>query len=50
MLSIDVNSLMVITSIHDKFDITAAINLPYSTPVSNQVCDEYIISLTNFNK
>jgi hypothetical protein len=47
MLSIDVNSLNGTISIYDKFDITAATGSVGSTPVFNQVGDEYIISLTN---
>jgi hypothetical protein len=46
MLSIDVNSLNGTISIYDKFDITAATGSVGSTPVFNQVGDEYI-SLTN---
>jgi hypothetical protein len=49
MLSIDVNSLNGTISIYDKFDITAATGSVGSTPVFNQVGDEYIISLTNLN-
>jgi hypothetical protein len=47
MLSIDVNSLNGTISIYDKFDITADIGSVGSTPVFNQIGDEYIVSFSN---